>query len=433
MKRFLLFVVLLSIGIRAAEQPLSVKIEQPHYQKMKILFCLLKPTQQLREVCTVIQAQLLCPLQKKSGFEVVMQEQDVFATKEQFNTYYKQGFALVVFFNCKKTSLCWRIYDTSQATMVAGKKIEFHDIESTGRVIADALWQELTGQEGIFSTYIAYCKELHNKENNHYFKNIYLKHPFDTQAVLLVQGGKPLAPRWNNDPLHPLLLYSETTPTNVRLMSVTMQGQRRVISNFEGLNMLPSFSQDGCRTVYCLSKNGKSQLYLYAYDKATGKASFSRKTYNEGNNVSPNLRENGDIIFCSDFKTGYPQLFYYHADSQELDQLTKGGYCSCPSFSEKTGKIAYCKIVQGVIQVFLYDIATGQDTQATFDRANKDECSWSPCGNYITYTYEQGAGRRIAVLNLITNEQFFITKAGERCSYPAWSPAYKTYLDPMHA
>lgn len=73
-----------------------------------------------------------------------------------------------------------------------------------------------------------------------------------------------IAPRWNADTSNPLLFYSEYTNTNVRLMVVDMKGRRRPVINADGVTMLPSFTKDGKKVVYCSSRgNGNCQLYYY--------------------------------------------------------------------------------------------------------------------------------------------------------------------------
>ena len=118
------------------------------------------------------------------------------------------------------------------------------------------------------------------------------------------------------------------------------------------------------------------------------------------------------------------KIYYFTASTGKVERITNGGYCAAPGFSEKKQTVAYSKLVGNDMQLFLYTMATKQHTQLTFDKGTKEECSWSPCGNYLTYMVQEGAKSRIAILNMITQEQFFLTAEHELCSYPAWSPRY---------
>lgn len=406
-------------------------------KKMPILIGVIgEPDKELTSFANFIKLMLDRKNQKTSGFEVSVQSFQKNPTKKEIKKIFEKGFPLAVFVNAGD-SLAWRMYDTRNASMVCGKKANKQNIPLCNRAeyLANQLWPVLTGQEGFFGTRIAFCKEVRDLGKREY-KHICLVSPYadpDAESYTffqhaLVTEGRTFAPRWNKDAANPLLLYSESTMSNVRLMSVNLEKQRKLVSNFEGLNMLPSFSSDGNKVVYCLSRNGKSQLYLYECDQISQKPELKQITQNNGNNFSPVLRDNGDIIFCSDFQGKSPQVCYYHAFTQQTEVLTADGYSTCPSFSEAKNKIAYSKFIDGAMQIFLYDMHNKSHEQLTFDKCNKEECTWSPCGNYLAFVTDNGHTSRIAIINILTKERSFITSAKERCSYPCWSPDFKVPL-----
>ena len=139
--------------------------------------------------------------------------------------------------------------------------------------------------------------------------------------------------------------------------------------------MIPAFSRDGKKIVYCLSRgDGSCQLYYYS------KGIFKQITHNDGNNVSPSLSDDGQTVyFCSDFETGKPQIYAYDMAADRLERITdKQGYCAAPRYSGKANKLSYSRIVDGTMQIFVYDLATKTHTQLTFDQWHKGESSWSP-------------------------------------------------------
>lgn len=241
--------------------------------------------------------------------------------------------------------------------------------------------------------------------------------------VLVDMPTITVAPRWNGDIRNPLLFYSEYTNTNVRLMVVDMHKKRKIASNFDGINMLPAFSQDGKSVVYCASRgDGCCQLYRYQ------KGELQRLTHNYGNNISPVLADNGQrVYFCSDFQTGNPQIFVSDLQTGLTKRITKGGYCTSPAYCPKREQLAYTKMVNRTMQIYVYDCQKKTHRQLTQDAGNKHECTWSPCGNYILFSLEQGGNGRIAILNLLTNERRYLTTAQSHCCYPAWSPIYRQF------
>ena len=73
-----------------------------------------------------------------------------------------------------------------------------------------------------------------------------------------------------------------------------------------------------------------------------------------------------------------PLNYAYDFASKELVRLTTDGYCVAPTYSAAAQKLAYSKMVNGIMQLFYYDLNTKHHHQLTFDKANKEECMWAP-------------------------------------------------------
>jgi TolB protein len=306
--------------------------------------------------------------------------------------------------------------------MILGKRFSFvHDtVQVWAHAIADVLWPALTGQQGVFSTKIAYCKKITSKKGAK-IKHVYMcNYDGSNEERIVSTPTVNVAPRWNNDAHNPLLYYSEYTNENVRLVVVNMHKQRRIVSNFDGINMVPSFSRDGKTVVYCASHGrGACQLFMVKDGK------ISQLTHNTGNNVSPSISYDGSLVyFCSDYETGLPQIYTYRFSDDAIERITDGGYCASPACSARHARVAYAKIVDGIMQIFVYDHKKQRHTQVTFGPGNKEECSWSPCGNYLVYALEEGNKGSIVSLHMQTKQLKMITSARDICSYPAWSPVY---------
>jgi len=319
----------------------------------------------------------------------------------------------------------WHIYETTSALRVAGKKYHKRGTLERGWAhnIADMLWPLLTGQDGFFSTKIAYCREVPGKRGKKY-KHIDIADYDGNYAEPFVRTPTiNVAPRFNHDKENPLLFFSESTNENIRLKVANMNRRCKTASDFDGVNMLPAFSEDGSKVVYCAS-HGDGHCQLYYYDK-DGLVSL---TNNEGNNISPTLSDDATkIYFCSD-QNGKPQI-YCHNRVTGLQTLITNGQEACfsPAYCSKKNMLAYVKMIKGIMQICTYNELTADHMQLTFDKENKDECSWSPCGNYILFCAEKRSKGRIAMINVTSKEQRYITAANTVCSFPTWSPLYAHY------
>jgi len=323
-----------------------------------------------------------------------------------------------------KQSIELYLFNTLEGKIIFQKRCSRESGGITGFAyrIADILWPILTGQTGLFSSKIAYCKQVdlaHGKRAKHICM---VDYDGSNEQTVVDLPTVSVAPRWNNDLRNPLIFYSEYTNDNIRLMFVDMKKNRRIASNFDGISMLPAFSKDGKKVVYCASHgDGLCQLY-YGVNGI-----FKKIAENKGNNLSPSFIDDTTILFCSDFQTGSPQIYTYNIATELLERIFQGGYCTSPSYSATRNCIAYSKMEKGETQIYLYDMKKKTDTRLTSSKGSKQEPSWSPCGNYLVFSVEIGNQSRIGLFNMFTKETSMITSEKISCSYPSWSPCYAFY------
>ncbi len=370
--------------------------------------------------------------------ELSLRYKDTMTHMSDLKDLFHNEVSVAIFVSSYKGEYTWRLYDISSAEMIAGKKIKQDDrpILLLTHMVADELWPELFGEKSSFCSKIAFCKQTWHKKygKERSYKQIWIADFDGTNQKLFVDAPTvSFAPRWNNDVECPLLFYSENTLSNVQLVMMNMFSKRKVICSFDGLNMQPSFSPDGKRVVFCLSKDGTSQLYVSYIDPFTKKRQFDRLTFNEGNNIAPCFIDHDHVAFVSDFETHKPQLYILGLLDKKLRCITDGGYCACPSYGAVRRQLVYSKMLGGAMQLFTYDVKTHEHKQLTRGGGSKEEASWSACGNYIVFGLNEGMGSRIAQLNVITSKVSYLTSFEEHCTYPDCSPLYTKNLGVLNS
>lgn len=354
-------------------------------------------------------------------------------TESDLKTLFASDVTAAVFLSKKDHEYVWRLYDLDSLQMIAGQKEQDTEVSATylAHMIADKIWPYLFGCQSCFRSKIAYCKQIWRKKHGRDkpYKQIFVADFDGSDAKLFIDAPTvSFAPRWNNDVQCPLLFYSQNTMSNVQLVLSNMFGKCKMICCFDGLNMQPTFSQDGKKVVFCLSKDGSSQLYLSYIDSHSKQRKFDRLTFNDGRNISPCFIDNSHVAFASDFETNKPQIYILDLQAKSIQRITDGGYCACPNYSSVRNQLVYSKMLGGGMQLFIYDLKTKEHQQITKTAGSKEEGSWSSCGNYITFGHNQGMISRIAQLHLPTNSIKFLTPADQACSYPDCSPIYEQPL-----
>ena len=338
----------------------------------------------------------------------------------------KSGYNWVVFldYNTHEHAYEWRLYDTAKGIMQKGFRVprEGQVVRGWGYALADSFISATTNNKPFACSKLAYCETTKKGESIVWVADFDGSH----EQVLSRSKRQILASSWNRDPENPLVMYSKYTSCNIQLISCSLDGSEVVASSFDGLNMQPAFSQDGKEVVVCLSRDGSSQLYHYGFNKKLNKVGYTRLTYNTGNNFGPTFLDNGDLVFCSDFELGKPHLYYLDRKADAIERLTEGNSCTSAQYSSLNGKIVYSKMVDGIMQLFLYDLGNKKEKQLTFDPVHKSECVWSACGNYVAYVAQEGEKtKRIMAYSLLTGKKKYLSQPDKICSYPSWSTVYR--------
>lgn len=406
---------------------LAISSENVQASKVKLLVGVIGTVNEHhKKIIDDVVHHLSCSVQKQSGFDVSVDSYSSLPSQKGMKEIFKQGYPLVLFMTeRKKNALEWRLYDATQVAMMAGKKVATSDRtpHECAEHISACAWKSLLYDSSLFGTYIAYCKERDLKGGKK-VRSICMQSAcgIDHEKVEVDTPTMKIGLRWHPDAEKQQLYFSECTASNVRLMAIAAHKKQSMVANFDGLTMEPSISADGTKMAMSASFHGVSHIF-YGERKSTQEPwVFRRLTKNNGNNISPVFVENGDIIFCSDYEDGRPHIYKYTIANNECVRITSGLSSTSPSVCLPTHKLAYSKVVDGIFQIFTYDLNTGVHEQITHDKGDKEESSWSPCGNYLAFSYDTGKSSRIAIMNMITKERWFLTSGKDRCMHPAWSP-----------
>ncbi len=399
-------------------------VEAQQHTRIPVLIGIL-PCQHIHK--DTLTAQLKKDLEFSGQCTIKISPVSRFLSKKDLHSLAEKGYELGIFIDMPENSntIEWRLYDTRTHTMIKGQRYHMRgpDPIDWAHNMADLVWPLLTDTTSSFSSKIAFCKQTSNGKKR-------------THALYIcdIDGGRPIplienstikvAPRWNYDVKNPLLFFSEYTDRNIRLIACTLERKVKVASNFDGLNMLPTFWPHHTQVVYCASRgDGNCQLYFQK------KGTFKRVTHNTGTNLSPTAGADASTIYyCSDVHNNKPGIYELNLKDNSVTPIATDGYCVCPSFSQTNNLLAYSKMINGTMQICIYDTVHKTHKQLTFNKGHKEECSWSPCGNYVVYALSNGTTQQIASLNTKTGKQTLLTRAQEVCKYPAWSPLLQKHF-----
>ena len=289
------------------------------------------------------------------------------------------------------------------------------DMRLAAHRVADSIYQNLTGERGVFSTRIAYV----TRGGGRYTLRVADADGEGGQVAL--NSPEPIiSPAWSPDGRELAYVSFERQKAVVYAQEV-MTGKRREIANFRGSNSAPAWGPDGNTIAATLSRDGGSQLYLM--DRNGG--NVRRLTSSQAIDTEPvfEMPDGKRIYFVSD-RGGGPQVYRVGSGGGNVERITFGGsYNISPAISPDGRTLAYINRQGNTFRLNTLDLSSpGAQPLALTDTADDESPSFSPNGKLIIYATRAG-GRDVLMTTTLDGKikaRLVSTTADVR--EPTWSP-----------
>ena len=221
----------------------------------------------------------------------------------------------------------FRLYDVNKQTALTGSAFVASTpmLRAAGHRIADAIYEKLIGEPGVFSTRIAYVVK---NGSNRYELHIADADGQNAQAAL--KSREPIiSPTWSPDGTRLAYVSFENKKPVVYVHSLA-SGQRIVAANFKGSNSAPAWAPDGRKLAVVLSKKGGSQIFTVNADGS----GVQRLTTSSGINTEPFYAPDGQAIYFTSDRGGSPQIYRTGVSGGDAQRVTfVGSYNVSPRVS----------------------------------------------------------------------------------------------------
>jgi TolB protein len=317
----------------------------------------------------------------------------------------------------------FQLFDVYNGQQLAGKRyqVPVSGLRRLAHQISDIVYEKLTGEQGVFSTRLAFVTAIKNTDGTKRFA-LQVSDADGANPRTVLQSKQPiLSPSWSPD--GEKLAYVSFENGNAEVFVQEMRsGKRNSVAAFNGLNTAPNWSPDGKKLAITLSKGGNAEIYVLELSSGT----LSRVTHNsQAIDTEAVWMPNGkELLFTSD-RGGRPQIYRVPATGGRASRVTfEGSYNASPDISPDGKLLTMVHVQNGRFYIAVQELESGAVQVLT--KSGRDESpSFAPNGRMILYATEQNGKGVLAAVSVDGGFHQRLGESGSEVREPAWSPIRK--------
>ena len=288
-------------------------------------------------------------------------------------------------------------------------------------MIADKIYERLTGEEGYFDTRILYVSE--NGPKNNRIKKLAIMDQDSFNHRYLTSGKElVLTPRFN--PVKQEITYLSYFKNLPRVYLLDIQtGIQEVVGDFPGMTFAPRFSPDGDKIIMSLARDGNSDIYVMDLKSRV----VERLTDSPAIDTSPSYSPDGKKITFNSDRGGSQQIYVMDNKGRNQKRISRGtGNYATPVWSPRGDLIAFTKNFQGRYFIGVMRI-DGTGERLLTENWYQEAPSWSSNGRVLIFYRETkaddtGEGHSSSLWSIdLTGFNERKIETPEDASDPSWS------------
>ncbi len=289
-------------------------------------------------------------------------------------------------------------------------------------IMADAIYERLTGEIGYFDTQIICIAETGDVSNR--IKRMAImdsdgfgfRYISDANTFVMSPHFSP------NMQTVVFLSYRNDDPSVWTLDMNT--GEQRKLGKFGGMTFAPRWSTDGNRVALSLAKGGATNIYEYNIQNK----SLRQLTNGDYIDTSPSYSPDGTQLAFNSNRSGSQQIHVLDLKSGNIRRLTYGaGRYATPAYSPDGNFLAFTKIADDTFYIGIMS-PTGKNEKILASGWFMESPSWAPSSRRVVYfeTVKPTDTERVSHIRSVDingmNDYEIKLPDGIGGAEPTWSP-----------
>lgn len=317
-----------------------------------------------------------------------------------------------------QVSVAFNLFDIYNKNKLFEKefKVKQEQMRKLAHHISDIIYQQLTGDKGVFSTKIAYVLvERHGRISQHKLQ-VADSDGYNTHT-LLASRFPLMSPSWSPDGKRLAYVSFEGHRAAIYIQDLA-SGRREVLSKFPGINGAPAWSPDGGKMALVLTQTGYPKIYIL--DLAT--KTLERLTDDWYLDTEPHWSPDGRSLIFTSNRGGNPQIYRVYLDNKMVERVTfNGKYNARASFAHGGSAIVMLHQDGDMFSIALEDLKSNRLTMLT--RAGLNESpSVAPNGKMVVYATNNNGKGVLAEVSVDGRVKLLLPAGDGEVQEPAWSP-----------
>ena len=321
-----------------------------------------------------------------------------------------------------KYQVSFRLFDTYNKSVLLEKQytVGENQLRQLAHHISDLIYQQITGDRGVFSTKIAYI--LVDRQ-----ANLPAKYRLEVSDVdgynphsLLTTDQPLMSPAWSPDGTKLAYVSFEGNRAAIYVQDVAT-GNRHVLTRYAGINGAPAWSPDGKKMAVVLTETGYPKIYVL--DLVNN--SVTRVTNDWYLDTEPAWALDGKSIIFTSNRGGTPQIYRVTLSNKKIDRVTyKGNYNARASFTSDGKNIVILHQEGDAFNIALQDLSSGRVMVLTKTGADESP-TVAPNGKMVMYATNYRGKGMLAAVSTDGKVQILLPSREGEVQEPAWGPFEK--------